>query len=131
MPSRRRRRRCARGDGARSPCRLRTCSTRARTWPTPTSSCPSRARAPRPPPRSYLHGPFESVGPGVGLIAFGGARELALAGEAAGYGATATVVTRAGERGAEAPPDVQVIELPPAIDLAAPILDILAVQVAV
>jgi glutamine---fructose-6-phosphate transaminase (isomerizing) len=78
--------------------------------------------------RSYLHGPFESAGEGVGLIAFGGERELALAAEAATYGAAATVVTR-GE--ASAPKGVQRIALPPVLDLGAPILDVLPVQLAV
>jgi glucosamine--fructose-6-phosphate aminotransferase (isomerizing) len=76
--------------------------------------------------RQYLHGPLEAVGAGSACIVFGGERERRLAAAMASYGAaTAFIGTGAQVAGALG------IELPAAADLAAPILDILPVQLAV
>jgi glucosamine--fructose-6-phosphate aminotransferase (isomerizing) len=66
--------------------------------------------------RQYLHGPLEAVGAGSACIVFGGERERELAAAMASYGAATAVI---GD------------ELPAASDLAAPILDIVPVQLAV
>jgi glucosamine--fructose-6-phosphate aminotransferase (isomerizing) len=77
--------------------------------------------------RDYLHGPLEAVAPGFGAVVFGRERERALAAEMASFGATVALVT-------DAPGDVDgvdVIELPEVPWLAAPVLQILPVQLLV
>jgi glutamine---fructose-6-phosphate transaminase (isomerizing) len=78
--------------------------------------------------RQYLHGPLESVGGGFCCVLFGAERELELAGSLAGYGAAACVITA--EDG-PAPFGAHVIRIAAAAELAAPILQILPVQLAV
>jgi glucosamine--fructose-6-phosphate aminotransferase (isomerizing) len=75
--------------------------------------------------RQYLHGPLEAVGEGVACLVFGGERERELAAAMASYGAPTALV------GAGAGPGVIAVELTAAPELAAPILDILPVQLAV
>jgi glutamine---fructose-6-phosphate transaminase (isomerizing) len=77
--------------------------------------------------REYLHGPLEAVAPGFGAVVFGRVRERALAAELASFGATVALLT-------DAPGDVDgvdVIELPEVPWLAAPVLQILPVQLLV
>jgi glucosamine--fructose-6-phosphate aminotransferase (isomerizing) len=78
--------------------------------------------------REYLHGPLEAVEPGVGCVVFGGARERDLAAEMASFGAPVALLTD-GDGGPLA--GVHTIQLPPVPDLAAPILQILPVQLLV
>jgi glucosamine--fructose-6-phosphate aminotransferase (isomerizing) len=79
--------------------------------------------------REYLHGPLEAVAPGFGAIVFGRERERTLAAELASFGATVALLSDA------SPPadldGVDVIELPEVPWLAAPILQILPVQLLV
>jgi glutamine---fructose-6-phosphate transaminase (isomerizing) len=79
--------------------------------------------------REYLHGPLEAVAPGFGAVIFGRGRERALAGEMASHGARVVLVSDqsavAGGNG------VSVLELPEAPAVAAPILQILPVQLLV
>jgi glucosamine--fructose-6-phosphate aminotransferase (isomerizing) len=75
--------------------------------------------------RQYLHGPLEPVDAGFGCLVFGGERERALAAAMASYGAVVALI------GAGAAPGVTAIELPDAAPLAAPILEILPVQLTV
>jgi glucosamine--fructose-6-phosphate aminotransferase (isomerizing) len=77
--------------------------------------------------REYLHGPLEAVAPGFGAVVFGRERERALAAELASFGATVALLT-------DAPGDVDgvdVVELPEVPWLAAPVLQILPVQLLV
>jgi glutamine---fructose-6-phosphate transaminase (isomerizing) len=78
--------------------------------------------------RQYLHGPLESVRQGFMCLLFGAARELELAGALSGYGAAACVVTSAD---LPAPFGAHVIRIAPCAEVAAPILQILPVQLAV
>jgi glutamine---fructose-6-phosphate transaminase (isomerizing) len=78
--------------------------------------------------RQYLHGPLEAVGEGVGCLVFGGGRERELAEAMASYGAAVAIVGAGARRVAAT---VTAIEVPAASGLAAPILDILPVQLAV
>jgi glucosamine--fructose-6-phosphate aminotransferase (isomerizing) len=78
--------------------------------------------------REYLHGPLEAVGAGFGCLVFGRERELELAAELMSYGANVALIT---DQGAQTSSEVQVITLPPASLLAAPILQILPVQLLV
>jgi glucosamine--fructose-6-phosphate aminotransferase (isomerizing) len=78
--------------------------------------------------REYLHGPLEAVEPGFGAVVFGRQREHDLAAELATYGASVALLTDAP---AGDPPGVGVIELPRVPDLAAPILQIMPVQLLV
>lgn len=78
--------------------------------------------------REYLHGPLEAVEPGFGCVLFGGERERDLAAQLASFGAMVALV--GGEPGVGAP-GVGTIELPQVPDLAAPILQILPVQLLV
>ncbi len=78
--------------------------------------------------RQYLHGPLEAVSESFLCLLFGGARELELAGALCGYGAAACVLTAAEE---PSPFGAHVIRLAPCAELAAPILQILPVQLAV
>lgn len=75
--------------------------------------------------REYLHGPLEAVGDGFGCVVFGRERELELAAELESFGASVMLITD--ERSA-APPGVHAIEIHRVSDLAAPILQILPVQ---
>jgi glucosamine--fructose-6-phosphate aminotransferase (isomerizing) len=75
--------------------------------------------------REYLHGPLEPVGDGFGCVVFGAAREHALARSLAGYGATTLLISAAA---AEQPSGATAIELADVSDLAAPVLQILPVQ---
>ena len=78
--------------------------------------------------REYLHGPMEAVAPGFGAIVFGRERERVLAAELASFGATVALLTDA------APGDVNgvdVIDLPEVSWLAAPVMQILPVQLLV
>ena len=74
--------------------------------------------------REYLHGPLEAVAPGFGAIIFGRERERSLALEMASFGARVAVV---GDRN-DGEPGVRLPEVPP---IAAPILQILPVQLLV
>jgi glutamine---fructose-6-phosphate transaminase (isomerizing) len=74
--------------------------------------------------REYLHGPLEAVAPGFGAVIFGRERERALAASMASFGAQVLLV---GDRNADVP-GVTLPEVPP---IAAPILQILPVQLLV
>ena len=78
--------------------------------------------------REYLHGPLEPVGAGFGCIVFGREREHALATSLAGYGAETLLITDVAVDGSS---EATVIELDPVPALAAPILQILPVQLLV
>ena len=78
--------------------------------------------------REYLHGPLEAVAPGFGAVIFGRARERALAGEMASYGAQVAVVS---DQGGADGNGVTGFELPEVPAVAAPILQILPVQLLV
>jgi glutamine---fructose-6-phosphate transaminase (isomerizing) len=77
--------------------------------------------------RQYLHGPMESVARGLGAIVFGGERERELAAELTSYGATALLIGET-ESVAGAADVAGVVALPAAAPTAAPILQILPVQ---
>ena len=77
--------------------------------------------------RQYLHGPMESVAAGLGAIVFGGERERALAAELTSYGATALLIGEA-EAVSGATDVAGVVALPAPSPTAAPILQILPVQ---
>jgi glucosamine--fructose-6-phosphate aminotransferase (isomerizing) len=74
--------------------------------------------------REYLHGPLEAVAPGFGAVIFGRERERSLAASMASFGARVLLV---GDRNADVP-GVLLPEVPP---IAAPILQILPVQLLV
>jgi glucosamine--fructose-6-phosphate aminotransferase (isomerizing) len=74
--------------------------------------------------REYLHGPLEAVAPGFGAVIFGRERERSLAESMAAFGAEVLLV---GDRNADVP-GVALPEVPP---IAAPILQILPVQLLV
>lgn len=74
--------------------------------------------------REYLHGPLEAVAPGFGAVIFGRERERALAESMSAFGAEVLLV---GDRNAGIP-GVALPEVPP---IAAPILQILPVQLLV
>jgi glutamine---fructose-6-phosphate transaminase (isomerizing) len=78
--------------------------------------------------REYLHGPLEAVAPGIGAVVFGRERERLLAAELASFGATVALLTDAAPGVVEG---VDVIDLPQVPWLAAPILQILPVQLLV
>lgn len=81
------------------------------------------------PTREYLHGHLETAGPGRGALLFGAGRELALAADLAGYGASVVLVTDAtGELPAH--PNLHAVRLPALAGLAGCVLDILPVQLA-
>jgi glucosamine--fructose-6-phosphate aminotransferase (isomerizing) len=75
--------------------------------------------------REYLHGPLEAVADGFGCVVFGRERELELAAELASFGASVTLIT---DQGGAAASRVHAIEIPDIAGLAAPILQILPVQ---
>ena len=77
--------------------------------------------------RQYLHGPMESVAAGLGAIVFGGERERTLAAELTSYGATALLIGEA-DAVSGATDVAGVFTLPAASPTAAPILQILPVQ---
>jgi glucosamine--fructose-6-phosphate aminotransferase (isomerizing) len=81
--------------------------------------------------REYLHGPLEAVGPGLGCVVFGGARERDLAAELASFGAAVALLTDAEVADRRPAASGATIELPQVSDLAAPILQILPVQLLV
>jgi glucosamine--fructose-6-phosphate aminotransferase (isomerizing) len=74
--------------------------------------------------REYLHGPLEAVAPGFGAIIFGRERERSLALEMASFGARVALVGDRHDGG----PGVRLPEVSP---IAAPILQILPVQLLV
>ena len=74
--------------------------------------------------REYLHGPLEAVAPGFGAVVFGRERERALAESMSSFGAEVLLV---GDRNADVP-GLALPEVPP---IAAPILQILPVQLLV
>jgi glutamine---fructose-6-phosphate transaminase (isomerizing) len=74
--------------------------------------------------RAYLHGPMEPVEPDFGCFVFGAGRERRLAETLAGYGAPVALI------GAAAP-GVHAFMPPPTGELAAPVLQILPVQLIV
>jgi fructoselysine-6-P-deglycase FrlB-like protein len=78
--------------------------------------------------REYLLGPLEPVDEGFGCIVFGREREHVLAHSLAGYGAVTLLIT---DRLAADPSGATVIKLPEVAPLAAPILQILPVQLLV
>jgi glutamine---fructose-6-phosphate transaminase (isomerizing) len=78
--------------------------------------------------REYLHGPLEAVDHGFGAIVFGRERERGLASELASFGALTVLLT---DTDGDAPAGVRTISLPPAAEVAAPILQILPVQLLV
>ncbi|MDQ6815832.1 MAG: SIS domain-containing protein [Actinomycetota bacterium] len=78
--------------------------------------------------REYLHGPLEAVTEQFGSIVFGRERELSLARELASFGAAVALITDIA--GAEAG-GARTIELPSLPSLAAPVVQILPVQLLV
>jgi glucosamine--fructose-6-phosphate aminotransferase (isomerizing) len=79
--------------------------------------------------RTYLHGPLEAVDARFGAIVFGGQREAELAAEIASYGAAVALLSDSDGIGEL--PGVSALELPRVDPLAAPILQILPVQLLV
>lgn len=75
--------------------------------------------------REYLHGPLEAVDDGFGCVVFGREREHGLAGALASFGAAVALVS---DTPADDALGATVVELPAVGDLAAPILQILPVQ---
>ena len=75
--------------------------------------------------RQYLHGPLESVGPGLGCVLFGSGRELTLASSLLSYGASVVLVS---DRPSAATAFPSAFVVPPVGELAAPILEILPIQ---
>ena len=74
--------------------------------------------------REYLHGPLEAVAPGFGAVIFGRERERSLAESMSAFGAEVLLI---GDRNADLP-GIALPEVPP---IAAPILQILPVQLLV
>ncbi len=81
--------------------------------------------------REYLHGPLEAVAPGFGAVVCGRARELALAHEMASFGAQVALVSDHGPAVDGAGAGVTVFVVPTVPAVAAPILQILPVQLLV
>ncbi|MGZ4169066.1 MAG: SIS domain-containing protein [Solirubrobacteraceae bacterium] len=79
--------------------------------------------------REYLHGPLEAVAPGFGAVVFGRARERALADAMASFGAQVALVSDCADQGGEG--RVHRFQLPAVPPVAAPILQILPVQLLV
>lgn len=75
--------------------------------------------------REYLHGPLEAVKEGFGCVVFGRERELELAAELASFGASVTLIT---DQGVASASSVDQVRIPEVSNLAAPILQILPVQ---
>lgn len=78
--------------------------------------------------REYLHGPLEAVAPGFGAVVFGRERERVLAAEMASHGAAVALLTDAGPGDVDG---VDVLDLPEVPWVAAPVLQILPVQLLV
>jgi glucosamine--fructose-6-phosphate aminotransferase (isomerizing) len=78
--------------------------------------------------RQYLHGPLESVGDGFACVLFGAERAAELAASLAGFGAAACLVT---DLEGPSPFGAHTIRIAAAPELAAPILQIVPVQLAV
>jgi glutamine---fructose-6-phosphate transaminase (isomerizing) len=78
--------------------------------------------------REYLHGPLEAVRDDFGCVVFGRGREQGLAAELASFGATVALLSDTAPRDVDG---VHVIGLPQVTRLAAPILQILPVQLLV
>jgi glucosamine--fructose-6-phosphate aminotransferase (isomerizing) len=78
--------------------------------------------------REYLHGPLEAVAPGFGAVIFGRRRERELAHTLTTFGATVALI---GDEGPATGAGVATITLPRVPMLAAPILQILPVQLLV
>lgn len=78
--------------------------------------------------REYLHGPLEAVDDRFACVLFGRERERLLAGELASYGARVALLT---DQRAPGPAEFHAIELPEVAAAAAPILQILPVQLLV
>jgi glucosamine--fructose-6-phosphate aminotransferase (isomerizing) len=78
--------------------------------------------------REYLHGPLEAVADGFACIVFGRERERGLAAELASFGATVALISD--DEGVPAD-GVEAIAIPHVPELAAPILQILPVQLLV
>jgi glucosamine--fructose-6-phosphate aminotransferase (isomerizing) len=78
--------------------------------------------------REYLHGPLEAVEDGFGCVVVGREREVELAAELASFGASVALIT---DQGVAAASDLRTIEIPHVANLAAPILQILPVQLLV
>jgi glucosamine--fructose-6-phosphate aminotransferase (isomerizing) len=78
--------------------------------------------------REYLHGPLEAVTDGFGCVVVGGARESELAAELASFGARTMLIT---EDGTDEDAERYEIQIPAASSLAAPVLQILPVQLLV
>ncbi len=81
----------------------------------------------------YLHGPIEVAEQGVGVVLFGSGRELRLARDLASAGAVVLLVTAAGVRGPDEPPNrtpsrLGVITLPAVRPPLQPILEAVPVQ---
>ena len=81
--------------------------------------------------REYLHGPLEAVAPGFGAVVFGRARERALAAEMASFGAQVALLSDRGDAAGGDGRGVSVFALPEVPPVAAPILQILPVQLLV
>ena len=75
--------------------------------------------------RQYLHGPLESAGPGLGCVLFGSGRELTLASSLLSYGASVVLVSDRPSAAAVCP---SAFVIPAVGELAAPILEILPIQ---
>jgi glucosamine--fructose-6-phosphate aminotransferase (isomerizing) len=78
--------------------------------------------------RQYLHGPLESAAPGLGCVAFGSGRELSLTSSLTSYGAVVALVTDRPPGGED---QSSAFVIARTRELAAPILEILPVQLAV
>jgi glucosamine--fructose-6-phosphate aminotransferase (isomerizing) len=78
--------------------------------------------------REYLHGPLEAVAPGFGAIVFGRRREVELARALSSFGATVALMS---DRAETTPGVTGSIVLPEVATVAAPILQILPVQLLV
>jgi glucosamine--fructose-6-phosphate aminotransferase (isomerizing) len=74
---------------------------------------------------NYLHGPLEALGPGMALIAIGGARETRLAVSMAAAGATVLLVT---SEVVDEQAGIVVFRLPPTDEALRPVLEILPLQ---
>ncbi len=75
--------------------------------------------------REYLHGPLEAVDEGFGCIVFGREREHGLAAALASFGAEVALLT---DTRVDDAAGATVLDLPTVADLAAPILQILPIQ---
>ena len=78
--------------------------------------------------REYLHGPLEAVDDGFWCVLFGRERERLLAAELASFGASVTLLS---DQHVPVPGGFRAIELPEVATTAAPILQILPVQLLV